>query len=362
MNYNYDEAATLINKMREFGVEPDERVTAAMRELREPHYRIGFVGKFQTGKTHIINKVFLNNENLLAEGIGLCKTAVTVEIRPGNVTQFDYRNGRQWKSITNPTPDSIAEVTSATDEDEREILFHDINDAVLFYPNDLLRRVSIYDTPGIDDPNEELLRETTCKLLPELDTTVMVVAPKALSQPELRFLQKKVFAYGIGHFMMLVSCKPSDWIESKDEEFLRNQIQNQLRSIGRNNIPICFYREDESGAPVADDQSVADAIIEKAKSFTISNRIGKLRKAVAAQLSDEIARFTVVCRIHGKNQTELISMKSEAIQALNNLRQCLNDLQNEFSFRLAQYGTQCVRGFEADIRTAQEKFIDQLSE
>ena len=72
---SYREVTSNIEKMRELGIEPDNGVMEAFREIRTPHYKVAFIGKFQVGKSHIINKVFLNDENLLAEGVGLCKTA-----------------------------------------------------------------------------------------------------------------------------------------------------------------------------------------------------------------------------------------------------------------------------------------------
>ena len=187
----------------------------------------------------------------------------------------------------------------------------------------------------------------------------MVVAPKALSQAELRFLQKKVFSCGISNFMMVVSCKPMDNCDEGDEELLRNQIQNQLRSIGRTDIPVCFYREDEDGDPI---DGFAETVVENAKRFTLSNRCNKLYKAMAAQVSGEIAKLNIASSVYGKDQAELIRMKSEAIQSLNELRQAMNDLHNEFSVRLAQQGTLCVHGFEADIKAAQERFVARLND
>ena len=356
---SYHEVANKIEKMRELGIEPDNNVLETYREIRTPHYKAAFIGKFQVGKSHIINKVFLNDENLLAEGVGLCKTAVTVEINHGDNKQFSYCNGEQIEIVTNPGSEIIAKSTAATDDDERVELFNNIDNAVLTYPNELLQNVSVYDTPGIDDPNEELLRETTYKLLPSMDMAVMVVAPKALSQAELRFLRKKVFNCGIGNFMIVVSCKPLDNCDEDDEELLQNQIKNQLRSIGRADIPIYFYREDDDGKPLA---NLAEMIVENAKRFTLSNRCSKLYKAMATQISGEIAKLNVSSSVYGKDQAELIRMKSEAIQALNDLRQTMNDLQNEFSVRLAQQGTLCVHGFEADINAEQERFIARLNE
>ena len=356
---SYREVTNKIEKMRELGIEPDNGVMEAFREIRTPHYKVAFVGKFQVGKSHIINKVFLNDEDLLAEGVGLCKTAVTVEINHGDNKQFSYCNGEQIEVVTNPGSKIIAKATAATDDNERVKLFNNVDNAVLTYPNELLQNVSVYDTPGIDDPNEELLRETTYKLLPAMDMAVMVVAPKALSQTELRFLQKKVFSCGISNFMIVVSCKPMDNCDEDNEELLRNQLQNQLRSIGRTDIPVYFYREDEDGNPI---DGLAETVVENAKRFTLSNRCNKLYKAMAAQLSGEITKLNIACNVYGKDQAELIQMKSEAIQALNELRYAMNDLQNEFSVRLAQHGTLCIHGFEADIKAAQERFVARLND
>lgn len=356
---SYHEVTSKIKKMRELGIEPDNSVMDSFREIRVPHYKVAFIGRFQVGKSHIINKVFLNDKSLLAEGVGLCKTAVTVEINHGDNTQFSYCNGEQIEVVTNPGSEIIAKSTAATDDDERVALFNNIDNAVLTYPNELLQNVSVYDTPGIDDPNEELLRETTYKLLPSMDMAVMVVAPKALSQTELRFLQKKVFNCGISNFMLVVSCKPMDNCDEEAEALLLKQINNQLRSIGRTGIPVYFYRENEEGKPFT---GLAEMIVENAESCTLSNRCNKLYKAMAAQISGEIVKLNIASSVYAKDQAELIRMKSEAIQALTELRQAMNDLQNELSIRLAQQGALCVQGFEADIKAAQEKFIARLNE
>ena len=362
MNNSYHDVTSKIEKMRELGVEPDNSVIEALREINTPHYKAAFVGKFQVGKTHIINKIFLNDENLLAEGIGLCKTAVTVEINHGDNKQFSYCNGNQIDVVTNPGCETISKVTAATDDEGRQELFCNVENAVLSYPNELLQNVSIYDTPGIDDPNEELLRETTYKLLPTVDMAVMVVAPKALSQVELRFLQKKVFSCGISNFMIVVSCKPTDNCSEEDEAELLEYIQNQLRSIGRADLPVYFYREDESGMPLSGEKNLAEVIMENAKHFTLDNRCNKLYKAISAQLYNEIERLKIESSVHGKTQAELIRMRSEAIQALNELGQEIFELQNEFNIRLSQQKTICVHGFEADLKAAQEKFIARLKE
>jgi len=138
---SYREVTTKIEKMRELGIEPDNSVMEALREIRTPHYKVAFIGKFQVGKSHIINKVFLNDESLLAEGVGLCKTAVTVEINHGDNTQFSYCNGEQIEVVTNPAGEVIAKATAATDDNERVKLFNNIDNAVLTYPNELLQNV-----------------------------------------------------------------------------------------------------------------------------------------------------------------------------------------------------------------------------
>ena len=362
MNNSYQNVTGMIEKMRKLGVEPDNRVLETLQEINTPHYKAAFVGRFQVGKTHIINKIFLNNETLLAEGTGLCKTAVTVEVNHGDNKQFSYCNGDQIEVVTNPGCETIAKATAATGDEERQELFNNVENAVLSYPNELLKNVSIYDTPGIDDPNEELLRETTYKLLPSVDMAIMVIAPKALSQVELRFLQKKVFSCGSSNFMIVVSCTPMNKFDENDEAELREHILGQLRSIGRTDLPVYFYREGENGDSLNEEKNLAEVIVENAKSFTLDNRCNKLDKAMYIQLYNEIERLKIESSVHGKTQAELIQMRSEAIQALNELGQEIFELQNEFNIRLSQQGTICVHGFEVDIKEAQEKFIARLKD
>lgn len=358
---SYFKESEQVDKMREFGVEPNGSVIEALKEVGNPCYKIAFVGKFQVGKSHILNKVFLNDENLLAEGVGLCKTAVTVEINHGSETQFSYCNGEQIDIVTNPSNEIISKITAATEDEERVQLFNSIDNAILTYPNEILQNVSVYDTPGIDDPNEELLRETTYKLLPFMDMVVMVIAPKMLSQVELRFLQKKVFTCGIGRFMIVVSCKPTDLYDEADKELLKAQLQNQLRIIGKTDIPIYFYQEEVRHDLVCE-KTLADEIIENAQRFTLENRCTKFRQAMCAQLSDEIAKLMVVSSIYGKNQNELNQMKSHAIQSLNELRQIMTDLQSEFTVRLSQCGTHCIHSLTSELKVIREKFILRLND
>ena len=91
-----------------------------------------------------------------------------------------------------------------------------------------------------------------------------------------------------------------------------------MRTIGYNDVPVYFYREDEDGNPI---DGLAETVVENAKRFTLSNRCNKLYKAMAAQVSGEIAKLNIVSSVYGKDQAELIRMKSEAIQSLNELRQ-----------------------------------------
>ena len=141
--------------------------------------------------------------------------------------------------VNDPLPASIAMFTANENEKQRRELHEVFTDVTLEYPSELLENVTVFDTPGINDVDPILLRETSYRLIPEMDAIVMV-APE-LSKDELHFLQRRVFAVGIYNFMLLVSCLKSDQMGSEGYERVKNVIRNQLADIGMPNIPVVIF-------------------------------------------------------------------------------------------------------------------------
>ena len=63
---------------KKYGFALPEKLQQEIAELNNPQYRIAVVGKYQVGKSTLINRVFLRNNPILTEGNGLATTPMVV--------------------------------------------------------------------------------------------------------------------------------------------------------------------------------------------------------------------------------------------------------------------------------------------
>ena len=145
-------------------------------------YRIAVAGKFQVGKSTLINKVFLSDNPILIEGEGLCTTSINTEIEYAPTRKLelfrwedsDKLTETTLKEIENPTMDDLKSSTVGKD---RLSLSKSISKVKLYEPNESLHNYTIIDTPGIDDPDYEILQNTTFRIIPSSDIAIVVVEP-----------------------------------------------------------------------------------------------------------------------------------------------------------------------------------------
>jgi hypothetical protein len=239
----------------------------AVARLDAPHYKVGFVGRFQVGKSTLINKAFLEGDVLLKEGHGLCTTAVATEIHYAAAPQLvvvpaagiPAAGTAAGTAVLPPVPpkpaptaEDIAAITAVSfaDTDTREAartaLAAKTEIVKIGQPAEILKRFTLVDTPGIDDPNTALLSKTTYRLLPTFDTAILVVEPTQLSEIELNFLRDRVFSDGFARILVLVSYKPNALRSRTEREAIVSTIKAQLANIGRENIPVEIYCFDPS--------------------------------------------------------------------------------------------------------------------
>lgn len=60
--------AEAVSRLSENNLPVSELTKISVSRLENPHYRIGFVGQYQVGKSTLINRVFLRDDLLLKEG------------------------------------------------------------------------------------------------------------------------------------------------------------------------------------------------------------------------------------------------------------------------------------------------------
>lgn len=186
-DFSLDKLVAAQTEAEGLGVVFPEALKGALREAADPHYKIGVMGRFQAGKTTLVNRVFLR-QPLLKEGEGLCTTAVCTEVTYGPEAKLTLVKDGVTQTFSPPTAEAIVAATTASTEEERLALAESITQLRIETPNENLRRYTILDTPGLDDPNRALLDVTTYRELPQCDLVLLVADARQLSQIDFDFL------------------------------------------------------------------------------------------------------------------------------------------------------------------------------
>lgn len=234
--------------------------------LENPQYRVAVVGKYQVGKSTLINRVFLGDKPLLEEGRGLCTTAVATDVEYGPVPKlsiYDWTDAGKTAetlaaTIENPSADAVSDATVASAMETRGELAAKRSRVSLQVPNEALRGYTVCDTPGLDDPNQELLLNTTWRIIPGADVALLVIdGGRMLGDHELNLLRKEIMGKnGIARLMVLASFNPKTMQQDADErKALLAAVKAQLANIGRSDIEVKMYCFDESITDIISDVS-----------------------------------------------------------------------------------------------------------
>ncbi len=267
--------------------------------LENPQYRVAVVGEYQVGKSALINRVFLGDKPLLTEGRGLCTTAVATDNEYGSdykLDIFDWTDAARTaetlvKTVPNPTEDDVNAATVSSAMDTRAELARKRSRVCIQAPNDALQGFTVIDTPGLDDPNQELLLDTTWRIIPGADLALLVVPARQLGDRAMNLLRKEIMGTnGISRLMVLVSCKPSDGFDAEQRKDVLDTIKAQLASIGRENIPVEMYCFDPA---VEDIMSDVSEIRLAVRSFLSENAMPGREEKVANLIRMEIEKDLV---------------------------------------------------------------------
>ncbi len=332
MNRQKENLKAVAGEMSKLGMEIPRDVELAIEELENPVYKVAVVGKFQTGKSHLINEAFLNQSLLLKEGNGLCTTAVSTEIAFGATPRLviDYKDDAPTKIIENPNAEDIQSFTGADDETARIELAANVKNVRLEWPCESLKHFTLIDTAGIDDPNRELLRATTYRTIPDSDAAVMVVSARALSAVELNFLRQSIFSCGLGHVMIVVSYRPeTDSLSEEGRDKILETIRGQLTEIGMGDIPVRMvcYDQEITGNTVNTPEGIREMFCGFAEAAAGKNRVSKIAMSLKKIISDRIRELEFKMSLSDKDEAELKVVRAGLTRLADELRSAREELR-----------------------------------
>ncbi len=303
-------------------------------------YNIAVVGRYQTGKTTFINQVFLR-ENFLATGCGICKTALPAVLTYGqDKTVVAVSRDEEGHSLSIPADASdLAKISSSENGEERLNLAKKYEEIKISWPCETLKKYTVYDTPGLDDPVEELLDYTTYKIVPRMDLVLLIVEPKQLTDVELSFLRHKLFKSGIKRLMVLISYNPDNPLSEKTRDSIIAAIKNQLANIGREYIPVHMLTYDCSvtGNVLNSVPCIADCIIR----FLHENAAGGREDRLVYQCLYELQRMrnelAAKVALAGKNEEELSGIEKEIDGISEKLDRRFKSVQAAFNSKYSAF-------------------------
>ena len=283
-----DVVARGINVAEKYGFTIPSKLAKEIESFDNPQYRIAVAGKFQVGKSTLINKVFLSDNPILIEGEGLCTTSVNTELEYAPVrglevfrwSDADKLSETSFKKIENPTSEDLKSVTVGND---RIALAQSVSKVKLYEPNESLKNYTIIDTPGIDDPDPEILQNTTFRVIPGSDLAIIVVEPRQLDQTELNLIRTSMIRQGVSKLMVLASYKPEISMNESQRKAIVETIKAQLTSCGKGDIPVEMYCFNDS---IDDILCTAGEISMTISSFLANNAVAGREERVAAHVKD----------------------------------------------------------------------------
>ena len=358
---------------------PDE-IARLVETLDNPVYRVAVVGKFQVGKSTLINKLFLGGDSLLglSEGDGFrCETAVATDVAYGATPRLEvYKwsaDGGEELSVAkdNPTAEDVRAATVAGSERKRTELAANVSRVKLATPNEALKGYVLLDTPGLDDPNKDLLLNTTYRIVPGVDLALLVVEPKQLDVVVDDFLRKTLIEQGVKRLMVLVSYNPDvGELDSEQRRDVVETIKSQLEKIGCPDIPVEMYCYDSSVSDIICDVSELRLTIRTfLQENALKGRTERVASAVRQYLEDVELELAAKIRACGSSEAEKTALKAkvdaqialfkeQSTKSFGTLQQEFEDLKIDASRRVDRAVDAAFSAFVQKIEAA--KSLDEL--
>ena len=342
--------------------------------LENPQYRVAVVGEFQVGKSTLINRVFLGDKPLLTEGRGSCTTAVATDIEYGSTSTLEVydwtdatRTGETLtKTVPNPTEADVNDATASRDMEKRAELAKKRARVVVKIPNEALRGFTVIDTPGLDDPNQELLLETTWRIIPSADVALLVVRGNmALGDRERGLLRKEIMGRnGISRLMVLASFNPKTMDQDQEgREDICDTIKADLTNMGRDNIPVEMYCFDSSVEDIMSDVAeIRMTIRQFLADNALPGREEKIANLLRIELEKDLANIATKIATVGKSEVDRAALAARVEAEVARFKEKAELAFDRFQDKVKELGDNTRREVEFAIDAVFEEFYRDLAE
>ncbi|MEM5810237.1 MAG: dynamin family protein [Candidatus Aenigmatarchaeota archaeon] len=299
----YDKKDEAINSIEEFFSEWVEKVNKPWIRNRSI---VAFIGKFSAGKSSIINSLL--GENLLPVDV-TPTTAVPTYISYDTqevVCKVEESDGE----IKNISRDLLKRISHENFKSMPLSLF--IKNLVIGYPNDVLKDISILDTPGYDSVSYKDKRRTI-EAISESDVIFWVVDVNdgAIKADSLNFIKEYISSKPFYVIINKTDLKPPSEVGK-----VKSRIEEQLASNGIKYKDIFTFS--------IKDNNSKSSLSEKIKEIASSHNNN--REDIYSFLKGYINDFFAVIKDEEANLKEKIVNLEEEINELNRR---VKDYENE---------------------------------
>lgn len=340
--------ASLKNAINKFG--------KLENELQNQEYKVAVIGEFKTGKSTLINSLFIGKEILYVSHLEA--TVIPTEVKYGEravLKVYPKTNNpiedANPEIFENPTPEIVKEKTAGESDAEKQLIISSTSRAELFYKNENLRGLTLIDTPGINS-NTQGIVDSVKEAIRDSDLILFVKRAKQFSNIELEFLRNDVFNEGVWRGAVLVNDDPlyADLDDEEKKEMIMC-LKSQLHDIGRDHIAVKFLdfknpirplndsedplveifgRNDDENSSDSTNSSAAKILLEYLNSNKEIGRNIRLQNKFRACVNEAISECEIELEAMKLTPEELKEAKIKLAEQMSSFADSYGEIENEF--------------------------------